>query len=164
MEIMNIIGIDLGTATTGWGVLCGNNGKWGVKDYGAILTSKDKPLSERLAEIFSELQKLLQHWQIEELALEEVFFNTNGKTAMKISQAQGVVKLAAVLLKIPVFEYTPLQVKVAVTGYGRAEKRQVGLMVKKLLKLKEVPKPDDTADALAVALCHTSSRKVKIRL
>lgn len=161
---MNIIGIDLGTATTGWGVLIGEKGRWKIGDCGAILTSKEKPLSERLAEIFSELQKLLKHWKIEELALEEVFFNTNDKTAMKVSQAQGVVKLAAVLLKIQVFEYTPLQVKVAVTGYGRAEKRQVGLMVKKLLNLKEVPKPDDTADALAVALCHASSRKVKIRL
>lgn len=161
---MRILGIDLGTATTGWGVLEGIRGQGLVVSYGSIVTGKGEDFAHRLEKIFLGVGALLKKWQVDELALEQVFFNTNQKTALLVSQAQGVVKLAAVTEKIPVFEYTPLQVKMALTGYGRAEKRQVGLMVKKVLRISEVPKPDDTADALAVALCHLFSRKVKMKL
>lgn len=161
---MRILGIDLGTATTGWGILEEVRGRGLVVSYGSIVTGKGENFARRLEKIFLEVGKLIKKWRVEELALEQVFFNTNQKTALLVSQAQGVVELAAVTEKIPVFEYTPLQVKIAMTGYGRAEKMQVGQMVKKLLNLKEVPKPDDTADALAVALCHLFSRKVRIKL
>lgn len=161
---MIVLGIDLGTATTGWGVLEGARGQGLVVSYGSIVTGKSEDFSHRLEKIFLGVGRLIKKYKVDELALEQVFFNTNQKTALLVSQAQGVVKLAAVLAKVPVFEYTPLQVKIALTGYGRAEKGQVGLMVKKVLHIGEVPKPDDTADALAVALCHLFSRKVKMKL
>ncbi len=157
---MNIIGIDLGTATTGWGVLCQEKGEVTTLGFGAILTEKNTPFAERLLTIFQAVQKLIDKYDIAEMSVEQVFFNTNQKTALTVSQAGGVIKLAAALKKLPVYEYTPLQVKIALTGYGRAEKLQVGKMVVKILKLKTMPKPDDTSDALAVAVCHLFSRKV----
>lgn len=135
-----------------------------MEDGSVIATPKGEELSVRLAKIFQRVGQLVKKYKVDELALEQVFFNTNAKTAMTVSQAQGVVKLAAALEKVPVFEYTPLQVKMALTGYGRAEKGQVGLMVKKFLNLKEVPRPDDTADALAIALTHLFSRKIGRKL
>lgn len=161
---MRILGIDLGTATTGWGVLRLELGSGKLEDCGSIITGKGEDFAPRLEKIFLGVKALIKKWKVGELALECVFFNTNQKTALLVSQAQGVVKLAAVLAKVPVFEYTPLQVKMAMTGYGRAEKGQVGEMVKKTLQLKTVPKPDDTADALAVGLTHLFSRRVGRKL
>lgn len=158
---MIIIGVDLGTATTGYGILSLEGGKIIVKTYGSILTNKFTEFPKRLEYIFSEIKGLIEKWKVDELALEKVFFEKNVKTALSVSQSHGAVILSAVTSKIPIFEYTPLQVKIAVTGYGKAEKIQVGRMVKNILKLKEIPKPDDVADALAVAVCHSYSRKIR---
>jgi len=161
IDFMVVIGVDLGTATTGYGILSLDSGKISVLTYGSILTDKLTDFPKRLGYIFGEIKNLIKIWKVDELALEKVFFEKNTKTALSVSQSQGVVTLSAVTSKIPVFEYTPLQVKIAVTGYGKAGKPQVGKMVKSLLKLKDVPKPDDVADALAVAVCHAYSRKIR---
>lgn len=150
---MIILGIDPGTATTGYGIIkkAGNNLK--VLDYGCITTSPDLFPGERLKRINNELNKLIKKYQPKVLAVENVYFFKNLKTAMPVSQAKGVVLLTAAKKKIPVYEITPLQMKMAITGYGKAEKKQVQEMLKVLLNMKEVPKLDDAADALGIALC-----------
>ena len=156
-----ILGIDPGTAITGWGII-----KDGQKDpeviaYGCIETSKHKSDVERLKEVAKDLKVIIKEYQPDEMAIEELFFFKNLKTAIKVAQSRGVLMFVTAQQKIPVAEYTPLQIKQALTGYGRADKKQMQIMVQSILKLKEIPKPDDAADALAVAICHQQSRKVE---
>lgn len=158
---MRILGIDPGIGRTGWGVIEVESGKLRVEKYGCFETAPKSPIETRLASIFEFVGSLIQEYNPEELAVEELFFNTNVTTALQVGQARGVVLLAAAQNGLTISSYTPLQVKMAVTGYGRAEKAQIGKMVKTILKLESVPKPDDTADALAVAVTHALSRKMK---
>jgi crossover junction endodeoxyribonuclease RuvC len=148
------VGIDPGTARIGWGVIEGDKQRYTAIRYGCIETDKSKQAYHRLAEIYQEVFGLLQTEKPDQVVVEKLFFARNVTTAMSVGQARGVIMLAAAHANLPVFEYTPLQVKQAVTGHGRAEKDQVQKMIKLILKLKEVPKPDDTADALAIALTH----------
>ena len=149
---MIILGIDPGTATTGFGVIKKTKGLK-VIDYGCITTSPNLVPGERLKIINNELNKIIKKYQPQALAVENVYFFKNLKTAMPVSQAKGVVLLTAAKKKIPVYEITPLQMKMAITGYGKAEKKQVQEMIKVLLKMKEAPKIDDAADALGIAFC-----------
>lgn len=157
-----ILGIDPGTAITGWGII--KDAKQGVEmvAYGCIETSKHKTDVERLKETAEDLHAIIQEYQPEEMAIEELFFFKNLKTAIKVAQSRGVLMYVTASQKISVAEYTPLQIKQALTGYGRAEKKQMQIMVQSVLKLKEMPEPDDAADALAVAICHQQSRKIKL--
>ncbi|HUD44328.1 MAG TPA: crossover junction endodeoxyribonuclease RuvC [Patescibacteria group bacterium] len=157
---MRIVGIDPGIGRTGWGTIETQGSSLKPLSYGCFETEPNSPLVQRLTLIYEWLEKLLEEEKPDELAIEDLFFNTNAKTALIVGQARGVVLLTAGLKHIPVSVYTPLQVKMALTGYGRAQKPQVGQMVKTLLKLSTIPKPDDTADALAIALTHAFSRKV----
>lgn len=154
---MLILGIDPGTALMGYGLVAYERGRLQVIDYGCWETSPAKPISLRLQILYRSLQEVFNRYRPDHVAVEELFFNKNVRTAISIGEARGVALLAAAEAGLPVFEYTPLQVKQAVVGYGRAEKVQVQAMVKALLGLKEVPKPDDAADALAVAICHAHS-------
>jgi len=156
---MKILGIDPGIARCGWGVLETRNSKLEVRGFGCIETSPKKHVQDRLLEIYQEVNKIIKTYRPDALSIEELFFNTNAKTAFVVGQARGVILLAAAENNLTIGIYTPLQVKLALTGYGRAEKPQVGQMVKVLLKLKEVPKPDDTADGLAIAITHAFSAK-----
>lgn len=158
---MRIIGIDPGIARTGWGVIEVRSGKVEVQRYGCIETPKDHALGKRLESLYTQLNQIMDTNHPEAFAIEDLFFNTNSKTALVVGQARGVALLTAAQQQIPIAVYTPLQVKIAVTGYGRAEKNQVGQMVKTILKLASIPKPDDTTDALAIALTHAFSYKMK---
>ena len=151
---MKILGIDPGYAIIGYGVLDYQNNHFTVIDYGAITTDAGVPFNRRLEIIFDELSALLEKHRPDAMSVEKVFYNNNAKTVIDVSQARGVIMLAAQKARVPVFEYTPLQVKQSVVGYGRAEKKQIQEMTKRILNLQEVPKPDDTADALAMAICH----------
>lgn len=151
---MIIIGIDPGIAIVGYGVIEYTGNKFKVIDYGAITTEPKYSFPERIKMVYDELMELLELYKPDAFAIEELFFNKNVKTAILVGQARGVEILAAMNKGIEIFEYTPLQVKQGVVGYGRAQKRQVQEMVKILLNLKDIPKPDDVADALAVAICH----------
>ena len=157
---MRILGIDPGIGRCGWGVIDAQNSKYKVQDFGCIETSSKKEIPDRLKEIYSEISKLIKTHKPDALSIEELFFNTNAKTAFVVGQARGVILLAAAQNNLEIAIYTPLQVKMALTGYGHAEKSQVGKMVKSLLALKEVPKPDDTADALAIALTFAFSNRL----
>ena len=148
---MIVLGIDPGIALTGWGVVKKKDGSELIK-YGCIETSKNKKSSQRLLKIYQELQKIIKKYKPEVLSLEKLFFNTNAKTAFSVGEARGVIKICAVLNKIPVVEFTPLQIKNCIVGYGRANKKQVQEMVKISLRLKKTPRPDDAADAIATAL------------
>jgi crossover junction endodeoxyribonuclease RuvC len=154
---MIIFGIDPGIAIVGYGIIEYQGNKFNVIDYGAILTGPEHPFPKRLKMVYDELNELLLKYKPDAIAIEELFFNKNAKTAIKVGQARGVQILAAMNNGIDIYEYTPLQVKQGVVGYGRAEKKQIQEMVKLLLNLKKVPKPDDVADALAVAICHAHS-------
>ncbi|MCL4354867.1 crossover junction endodeoxyribonuclease RuvC [Patescibacteria group bacterium] len=156
---MRILGIDPGIARTGWGVVEVVNSNIKAQDYGCFETSSKKQTSERLVEIHNFIRKTIKEQKPDELAIEDLFFNNNAKTAFIVGQARGVVLLTSAISSIPSFVYTPLQVKIAVSGYGRADKPQVGQMVKTILCLKTMPRPDDTTDALAIALTHAFSRK-----
>lgn len=158
---MVILGIDPGIATVGYGVVECIGNKFTVLDYGAILTPAIDDFPIRLQEIYKKLDEIIKKFNPQDLAIEELFFNKNVKTAIKVGHARGVEILVAADNNMEIYEYTPLQIKQAVVGYGRAEKAQVQEMVKILLNLKERPKPDDVADALAVAICHGSSLKFK---
>lgn len=159
-QAMRILGIDPGTAIVGWAILEDNRGVLAPLAYGHISTSPKNTLSERLVEISRDLGDIIETHAPEEAAVEELFFFKNVTTAMAVSHARGVILLTLERLQVRMFEYTPLQVKQSLTGYGRAEKAQVQSMVKNILKLKETPKPDDTADAIAIAICHANSRKM----
>lgn len=151
-----ILGIDPGTAIVGYGLVEINSGRLRAQDYGCIRTSSHRPASLRLAAIYDRLKEVINDSQPQIVAIEELFFNKNTRTALAVGQARGVALLAAAHSGLPVVEYTPLEVKQAVTGFGRASKEQVQHMVQALLALDQVPRPDDTADALAVAICHAS--------
>jgi crossover junction endodeoxyribonuclease RuvC len=158
---MLVIGIDPGTATTGYGLVREDpDGSLKVIDYGAILTPPDLSLSERLLELYHELQKIILLHHPDSGAVEKLFFQRNVRTALSVGQARGVVLLALAEARLPVAEYTPLEVKQAVAGYGGADKSQVQQMVRILLDLPDIPRPDDAADALAIAICHVHSAKL----
>ena len=151
---MRIIGIDPGYAIIGYGIVDYNSSKFCTVNYGAVTTKAKMPFASRLEIIFNDISTLLETFKPDALSLEKLFFNTNTTTAIDVAQARGVILLAAQLHGIKVYEYTPLQVKQSVTGYGRAEKSQIIEMTRRLLNLEKIPKPDDTADALALAVCH----------
>lgn len=156
---MIILGIDPGIAIVGYGVVEYNGNSFRPIDYGAITTPAGLTLEKRLRLIYQDMNQLLCHYRPDAVAVEELFFNTNVTTAIAVAHGRGVVLLSANLKEVPTYEYTPLQVKQATTGYGRADKQQVQQMVKIMLKLNAVPKPDDVADALAIAICHGNSVK-----
>lgn len=158
---MRVLGIDPGYARVGWAILTINNSQLTINNCGCIETSKDKDSQERLADVYKQVCSLIKKYQPDVLAIEELFFTNNAKTAFKVGEARGVITLAGAMQKIPIASYTPLQIKIAVTGYGHADKPQVGRMVKAILKLKELPKLDDTVDAIAVALTHSFAKKFK---
>lgn len=153
---MVILGIDPGYAIVGYGVLRYEKTRFQVLDFGAITTPADMPFPERLRVIHTDLSFLMNKFSPDAMSIEKLFFNTNQKTAIDVAQARGVIVMTAELFGLKIFEYTPLQVKQSVVGYGRAEKKQVQEMTKRLLGLSAVPKPDDTADALAMAICHAN--------
>jgi crossover junction endodeoxyribonuclease RuvC len=161
---MLVLGIDPGTAITGYGLVKGEDDSLTLVDYGAITTSSDRPLPERLQRIYRELTALIEDRQPTAAAVEELFFSKNVRTALSVGQARGVALLASANAGLPIHEYTPLQVKQAIAGYGRATKDQVQQMVKMLLALDSVPQPDDAADAIAVAICHIHSAKLTAML
>ncbi|MEI6266348.1 MAG: crossover junction endodeoxyribonuclease RuvC [bacterium] len=156
---MIILGVDPGTATTGYGIIEEKAGKIKLVDYGVIITEPKQPLEARLEIIYDQLGDIIDEYDPEEIAVEELFFSTNVKTAMAVGQARGVILLAAKKSGALISEYTPNQVKNGICGYGGADKKQVQKMVQMILKLDEIPQPDDAADALAIAICHSSSRK-----
>lgn len=156
---MLILGIDPGTAIVGYGLIEKQGQKLTPVSYSCWRTKSDMPMAERLLIIYESLDNLLRESPPDVMAVEELFFNRNTTTALTVGQARGVILLAAAKNNIEVFEYTPLQVKQAVVGYGKADKHQVQFMVRALLALRETPKPDDTADALAVAICHAHSTR-----
>lgn len=153
---MLILGIDPGTARLGWGVVSAET----MVAYGCLETKVGRPEEERLSLLFTRLTKIIKKFKPDCLALEQLFFFKNQKTVISVAQARGVVLLAAARQKLPIFSYTPLQIKIALTGYGRADKNQVQQMVKAILKLSSIPRPDDAADALAVAITHSFSHKM----
>lgn len=154
---MVVLGIDPGMAIMGYGVVDETMRKLKVIDYGTVVTPPDMNTPNRLVKIYESVEELIDRFKPDVVAVEELFFNKNVKTALIIGHARGVAVLAAARKGLDIYEYTPLQVKQAVVGYGRAEKMQVQQMVKMLLNLREVPKPDDAADALAVSICHIHS-------
>jgi len=157
---MIIMGIDPGFAITGFGIVKYEGNKFSVLDYGAVTTEASMKLSQRLLVLNNRLEELIQKYRPDAVAIEELFFNKNIKTALTVGHGRGVAVLAAARSGVDIFEYTPLQVKQSVVGYGRAEKAQIQQMVKALLNLKAIPKPDDVADALAVAICHGNSHRM----
>ena len=159
---MVILGIDPGIGRCGWGIVESvNSSKVTALGYGCIETKPNKKIEERLLEIGEEVNRLIKEHKPDVMAIEELFFGTNSKTALIVGQARGVILLEASRKKLPIFVYTPLQVKMSLTGYGRADKNQIAQMVKVILKLEKIPKIDDTSDALAVALTHVFSAKMK---
>ena len=155
---MRVFGIDCGTEITGFGVVesddSGRQPRLVCKARGAIRLPKTKPLPERLAQVFRDLVSDMERWKPEMVAIEEVFYSVNAKSALKLGQVRGVALLAAALQGVPVAEYAPLKIKSSVVGYGLAKKEQVQFMVARLLQMNELPEPPDAADALAVAICH----------
>lgn len=156
---MIICGIDPGLAISGFGVINYIGNRFEVLDYGAITTDSCDEFPERLKKIYDGYLEIFDKYKPEAVSIEELFYNKNVKTALMVAQARGIHLLAAVNRNIPLYEYTPLQIKQGLVGYGRAEKRQVQEMVKIILKLDKVPKPDDVADGLAAAICHAHSLK-----
>lgn len=159
---MIILGIDPGYAIVGYGVIYYQSGRFRVLEYGAITTPAGMPLPKRLHRIYEGMEELIRKYKPDALSIEQLFFNTNSTTAIGVAESRGCILLSADMNNIPIYEYTPLQVKQAVTGYGRAEKRQIMQMTTTLLGLTEIPKPDDAADALAVAVCHAHSSGSKM--
>jgi crossover junction endodeoxyribonuclease RuvC len=162
---MIILGIDPGTATTGFGIINHTKTQPELVDFGVIATDKKLSDAERLKILADDLNELIKKYKPEAVGVEKLFLTTNQKTVMTVSQARGVVLLIAQQNKLPIFEFTPLQVKSFICGYGKADKKQVQYIVQKTFKLKAVPKPDDAADALAIALCagHHFSKSLRIK-
>ena len=158
---MIILGIDPGFATVGWGVIKSEKGNSTVVDYGVITTPKTERLPTRLAMLEVGIKQLIEKFNPDEIALEELFFNTNITTGINVAQARGVILLTCIKECGRLYEYTPLQIKQALTGYDRAEKMQIQAMVKTFLRLDKVPRPDDAADALAVALTHAKRKSYR---
>ncbi len=159
---MRVLGIDPGTGITGWGIVEQNQNILHAIAYGVIRTESTKPMPERLKEIYQALEEIIEKYNPETVGIENLFFFKNQKTVISVGQARGVLIVCSVNKGKKVYDYTPLQVKQAITGYGRAEKKQMQKMVKMILNLKELPKPDDAADALAVSICHINSLKTLI--
>lgn len=157
---MIIIGIDPGYAIVGIGVVEYVGNKFRTLEYNAITTHAGMPTVERLKKIYTEMTMYIDKYKPDAVAIEELFFNSNQKTAINVAQARGVLLVAVANKNVPISEYTPLQVKQSVTGYGRADKKQIQSMVKMILGLNVIPKPDDAADALALAICHAHSNKM----
>ena len=151
---MRILGIDPGYAIVGFGVIEARNGKYRPIEYGAITTRAGDDFGARLSELFDGMNEILSTYNPDAVAVEKLYFATNKRTAIGVAEARGVILLSLSRSGVPVFEYTPMQVKQAITGYGKAIKPQVQEMTRRLLDLPEVPRPDDTADALAMAICH----------
>ncbi len=156
---MLIFGMDPGLAISGYGVIDYVGNKFKMLEYGTVETESDIDFPTRLKIIYDSYIKLFEKYKPDAVSIEELFFNKNVKTAISVGQARGVHILAAVNSQIPIYEYTPLQIKQGIVGYGRAQKRQIQEMVKIILKLDKIPKPDDAADGLAVAICHAHSLK-----
>ena len=161
---MRILGIDPGYAIVGYGVVDYAGNSFKTVEYGGITTDSKTELSQRLLIIYNELGSLIERVKPDAMSVEELFFNNNAKTAINVGQARGVILLSARIRGVDIFEYTPLQVKQAVVGYGRADKNQVQQMVRMLLGLEKIPKPDDVADALAIAVCHAHSYNANSKL
>jgi crossover junction endodeoxyribonuclease RuvC len=157
---MRVLGIDPGTAITGYGVVGQVQGELQPLGFGVIKTPADQPLPRRLQLIYRAISDLAEEWKPTAAAVEELFFSRNVRTAMSVGQARGVTLLALANAGLDVAEYTPLAIKQAVTGYGNADKAQIQEMVRLLLRLEKVPRPDDAADALAVAICHLHSARL----
>lgn len=157
---MIILGIDPGLAIIGYGVVEFKNSRFRTIDYGAITTPAGMGIVERLELIYKGMNQLFHMYDIDEVGIEQLFFNKNVTTGIAVAQARGVILLSCAHHKVPVYSYTPLQVKQGVCGYGRADKSQVQKMVTAFLNLNSVPKPDDVADALAVAICHAHSNRI----
>jgi crossover junction endodeoxyribonuclease RuvC len=159
---MTILGLDPGTATTGFGVIEYDKGEFRLLDYGCITTAKSNDLANRINQIINDLQEIVNTWKPHEIAIEEIFFSKNIKTAMSVAHARGALmqKLSSAGYKIN--EYKPSHVKEAVCGYGNAEKMQIQKMVQIMLKMPTIPRPDDAADALAVAICHANHHHFKV--
>ncbi len=160
---MIVLGIDPGYAIVGWGLIEYKNNIYKPLRFGAITTDADMDFNQRLKVIYDDISEIIEMFKPEAMSIEKLYFQTNQKTAIMVAEARGVTLLAAKQAHIPIFEYTPLQVKTAVTGYGKAKKAQVMEMTRRLLKLPDVPKPDDTADALAIAICHTQAHGGELR-
>ncbi len=160
---MRILGIDPGVAIVGFGLIESDRGTLRMLQYGAITTPAGLPLAARLAQINRDIEELIGTFRPDEISVEELFFSKNITTGIAVAHARGVILCAAEKKKIPIYEYTPMQVKQAVVGYGLADKKQVMDMTRRLLKLKAVPRPDDAADALAIALCHARSATSLLR-
>lgn len=158
---MRVLGVDPGSIKSGYGIIDEQNRQLVVVEYGVIRTTSKAPLAQRLLEISDRLQHLIAQFQPHVLAIEDIFFAKNAKSALKLGQSRGVILLTAARAGLEIAEYTPLEVKQSVVGYGRADKVQVQHMVKALLQLREIPKPDDAADALAIAICHHHSAKMR---
>ncbi|MBE5779827.1 MAG: crossover junction endodeoxyribonuclease RuvC [Clostridiales bacterium] len=158
---MIVLGIDPGLATLGWGVIEAQPGRQKLVDYGCILTTPDQRLPERLKQIGEDMQALLQKYQPDEIAFEELFFAKNVTTAFTVGAARGVSIAACAAYTDQLYEYTPMQVKQAIVGWGKADKKQMQLMVKMLLHMEEIAKPDDAADAIAIALTHAATGPAK---
>ena len=154
---MRILGIDPGYAILGWGVIDVVGNRFSVVDYGSILTDTKMEMPARLQVLYNGLTELIHKYKPDDASIEQLFFNSNAKTAILVGEARGVAVLACANGNLNIGEYTPLQIKQALVGYGRADKKQVQYMVITMLNLKSVPKPDDTADALAAAICHAHS-------
>ncbi|MBO4915785.1 MAG: crossover junction endodeoxyribonuclease RuvC [Oscillospiraceae bacterium] len=154
---MRILGIDPGIATIGFGLIDADAGRTQLLKYGVITTEAGLPLAKRLLRIGSDMEELIAQCKPDVISVEELFFNNNITTGIAVAHGRGVILYSAEKCGVPLFEYTPSQVKQAVVGYGKAEKRQVMDMTRRLLKLKTVPRPDDAADALALAICHARS-------
>ena len=157
MKKIRILGIDPGYAIVGFGVLDYDGARFTPIEYGAVLMEAGTPFPDRLKAIHEDIEFIFNKFKPDCMAVERLYFTTNQKTAIDVAQARGITVLSAATRNIPVSEYTPLQVKLSVTGYGKAEKRQVMEMTRQLLSLAQIPKPDDAADALAIAICHGHS-------
>ena len=161
---MIILGLDPGLATTGYGIIEVLGSKAKLIDYGVLLTKPDTPFPTRLKQLADMTKQLFQTYTIDEVAIEELFFSSNKKTALAVAQARGVLVVTTEQAGIPNVSYKPNAIKLAVSGYGGADKQQVQYMVQKLLNLDHKPKPDDAADGLAIAICHMNSRKINQRM
>ena len=160
---MRILGLDPGIATIGFGLIESDRGAMRMLQYGAVTTEAGLPLATRLVQIEDDMRALIQQLRPDEIAIEELFFSKNITTGIAVAHGRGVILCTAERLGVPIYEYTPMQVKQAVVGYGLADKKQVMDMTKRLLKLKAVPRPDDAADALAIAICHARSATSLLR-
>ena len=160
--MMRILGVDPGTAITGWGVVDGDGQSLTMVSYGAVTTPAGMPLPQRLQIIYRELGQVVAQWRPEGAAVEELFFSKNAKTALAVGHGRGAAMLALVNANLPITEYKPLEVKQAITGHGGADKQQMQQMVRLLLELEDIPRPDDAADALAIAICHLHSARLRL--